>query len=165
MLAVIACRSTYTRYLPISGQCTHPPTPDHHPQARNMNAPAPPLRPRRAHGGWETGASTAGASPGGERDAETDGGAPKASKTGLDARIPAISTPRHEPAHVVARAHERRSPKSQALLRKEGPPTYAILSQNLVLSRFTRFLKGFHRAFNESHPAFVEFSKKAILLS
>ena len=31
---------------------------------------------------------------------------------------------------------------------KEGPPAYAILSRNLVLSRFRRFLKGFHRAFN-----------------
>ena len=34
-----------------------------------------------------------------------------------------------------------------------------------VAKRFTRFLKGFHRAFNESHPAFVELSTKAILLS
>ena len=48
----------------------------------------------------------------------------------------------------VEGARERRSPKGQGLLRKEGPPTYAILSRNLVLSRFTRFLKGFHRAFN-----------------
>ena len=38
--------------------------------------------------------------------------------------------------------------------RKEGPPTYAILLRNLVLSRFTHFLKGFHRALNKSHPAF-----------
>ena len=30
----------------------------------------------------------------------------------------------------VARAREQRSPKGQGLLRKEGPPTYAILSQN-----------------------------------
>ena len=58
-------------------------------------------------------------------------------------------------AHV-ARARERRSPKGQGLLRKEGPPTYAILSQNSVLLQFTRFLKGFHRALNKSHPAFVE---------
>ena len=66
----------------------------------------------------------------------------------------------------VARAREQRSPKGQGLLRKEGAPTYAILSpRNLVLSQFTRFLKGFHRAFNESHPAFVAFSKKAFLLS
>ena len=28
----------------------------------------------------------------------------------------------------VARAREQRSPKGQGLLRKEGPPTYAILS-------------------------------------
>ena len=34
-----------------------------------------------------------------------------------------------------------------------------------TLSQFTRSLKGFHRAFNESHPAFIEFSTKAILLS
>ena len=60
---------------------------------------------------------------------------------------------------------ERRSPKGQGLLRKEGPPTYAILSQNSVFSRFTHFLKDFHRALNESHPAFVELSTKAILLS
>ena len=65
----------------------------------------------------------------------------------------------------VERAREQRSPKGQGLLRKEGPPTYAILSQNLVLSRFMRFSKGFHRAFNESHPAFKELSRKAILLS
>ena len=38
---------------------------------------------------------------------------------------------------------ERRSPKGEGLLRKEGPTTYAILSRNLVLSRFIRFLKGF----------------------
>ena len=40
----------------------------------------------------------------------------------------------------------RRYPKGQRLLQKEGPPTYAILSQNLVLSRFTRFMNGHHRA-------------------
>ena len=34
-----------------------------------------------------------------------------------------------------------------------------------VLSRFTRFFKGFYRALNESHPAFVELSAKVILLS
>ena len=44
-------------------------------------------------------------------------------------------------------------------------PEDPILSRNLVLSRFTPFLKGFHRAFNESHPAFIELSTKAILLS
>ena len=33
----------------------------------------------------------------------------------------------------VARLCDRRSPKGQGLLRKEGPPTYALL-QNLVLS-------------------------------
>ena len=65
----------------------------------------------------------------------------------------------------VEGAQERRSTKGQGLLRKEGPPTYAILSQNQVLSRFTPFLKGFHRAFNESHPAFIELSMKAILFS
>ena len=53
---------------------------------------------------------------------------------------------------------ERRSPKGQGLIRKEGPPTYAILLRNLVLSQFTR---------NERHPdpAFVELSTKAILFS
>ena len=60
---------------------------------------------------------------------------------------------------------EQRSPKGQGLLRKEGPPTYAILSRNLVLSQCTRFLKGCHRALNENHPAFVELSTKTILLS
>ena len=85
----------------------------------------------------------------------------------------------------VGGARERRSTKGKGLLRKEGPPTYGILSRNLVLSRFTRFLKGFHRAlneshpafnfqrklscfliaFNENHPAFVELSTKVILLS
>ena len=65
----------------------------------------------------------------------------------------------------VARAREQRSPKGQGLLRKEGPPTYAVLSRNWVMSRFTHFLKGIHRAFNESHPAFVDLSTKTILLS
>ena len=65
----------------------------------------------------------------------------------------------------VGGARERRSTTGQGLLRQEGPPTYAILSRNSVLSRFTRFLKGFCRALNESHPAFVEHSTKAILLS
>ena len=36
------------------------------------------------------------------------------------------------------------SPKGQGLLPKNGPPMYAILSRNLVLSQFTCFLKGFH---------------------
>ena len=58
---------------------------------------------------------------------------------------------------------ERRSPKGQGLLRKEGPPTNANLLRNLVLSQFTPFLKGFHRALNESHPAFIELSMKVIL--
>ena len=60
----------------------------------------------------------------------------------------------------VGRARERRSTEGQGLLRKEGPPTYAILLRNLVLSRFTRFLKGFRRAPNESHPAFIKLSTK-----
>ena len=34
----------------------------------------------------------------------------------------------------VEGAQERRSTKGHGLLRKEGPPTYVILSQNLVLS-------------------------------
>ena len=50
--------------------------------------------------------------------------------------------------------------KGQGLLRKEGPPTYATVSQNLVLLQFARSLKGFHRAFNESHLAFGELSTK-----
>ena len=34
---------------------------------------------------------------------------------------------------------EQRFPKGQGLLRKKGPPTYAILSRNLVLAPFTSF--------------------------
>ena len=64
----------------------------------------------------------------------------------------------------VEGAQERRSTKGQGLLRKEGHPTYAILSRNLVLSRFTGFLKGHHRAFYESHPALGVFSLKVSLL-
>ena len=56
----------------------------------------------------------------------------------------------------VGGPQDRRSPKGQGLLQKKGPPTYAILSQNLVLSQLTHFLK--------SHPAFVELSTKVILL-
>ena len=60
---------------------------------------------------------------------------------------------------------ERRSLKGDGLLRKGGPPTYATLSRNLVLSGFTRFLKDFRRALNKSQPAFIEHSTKVILLS
>ena len=59
---------------------------------------------------------------------------------------------------------DQRSTKVQGLLRKEGPPTYAILLQNLVLLQFMRFLKGHHRAFCESHPTFGVFSTKVSLL-
>ena len=64
----------------------------------------------------------------------------------------------------------RRSTKGQGLLRKEGPPTYAILSQNVVLSRFTLSLSFERktscsgRAFNESHPASSELSMKDTLI-
>ena len=78
----------------------------------------------------------------------------------------------HKQRHVVESRvaevggpQDRRSTKGQGLLRKEGPPTYAILSQNSALSRFTRFLKGFCKALNESHPAFIEYSAQVILLS
>ena len=90
----------------------------------------------------------------------------------------------------VAGLRDRQYPKGQGLLRKEGPPTYALL-QNLVLSHrvktnvfvaklsnvaiyalFERLSQGFQRkpscirrAFNESNRAFVELSTKAILLS
>ena len=57
----------------------------------------------------------------------------------------------------VEKPQYRRYPKGQGLLRKEGPPKYAILSQNLVLSRFTLFMNGHHRAFVE--PTFVELSE------
>ena len=50
----------------------------------------------------------------------------------------------------VGGTRERRSLKGQGLLRKEGPLTYAIFL------RFTRFLKGFHRAFYKNHPALGE---------
>ena len=43
---------------------------------------------------------------------------------------------------------------------KGRPPTYAILSRNLVLSRFTHFMNGHHRAFYESHPTLGVFSTK-----
>ena len=49
---------------------------------------------------------------------------------------------------------DRRSPKGQGLLRKEGPPTYAIFSRNLILSRFTRFMNGHHRAFYKKSSYF-----------
>ena len=64
----------------------------------------------------------------------------------------------------VARTREQRSPKGEGLLRKGGPLTYAILSRNLVLSGFMRFLKGFRRALNKSQHAFIELSTKIILL-
>ena len=57
----------------------------------------------------------------------------------------------------------QRYTKGQGLLQNEGPPTYAILSRNLVLSQFTRFLIGHHRAFYESHPSLGELSTKFTL--
>ena len=48
--------------------------------------------------------------------------------------------------------------------RKVRVPTNAILSRNLVLSRFTCFLKCHHRAFYESHPALGVFSTTVNLL-
>ena len=64
----------------------------------------------------------------------------------------------------VGGPRDRRSPKGQGLLRKEGPPTYAILSRNLVLLWFTCFLNGHHRAFYKSHPTLGVFSTKVSLL-
>ena len=64
----------------------------------------------------------------------------------------------------VEEPHNRRCTKGQGFLRKDGPPTYDILSQKYVLSRFTRFLKGHHRAFYESHPALGVFSTSVSLL-
>ena len=58
----------------------------------------------------------------------------------------------------------RRCTKGQGHLRKEGPQI-RYLSQILVLSRFTCFLKGHHTAFYESHPALGVFSTKVCLLS
>ena len=55
--------------------------------------------------------------------------------------------------------------KVRVFYERKDPPKYTILSRNLVLSQFKRLLKGFHRASNESHPAFVELWTKAILLS
>ena len=60
----------------------------------------------------------------------------------------------HSRVADVEGTRERRSPKGRGLLRKEGPQTYASLSRNLVLSRFTRFLNCHHRAFYKSHPTF-----------
>ena len=65
----------------------------------------------------------------------------------------------------VGGPRDRRSPKGQGLLRKEGPPTYAILSRNSVLSRFTRFMNGHHRAFYESHPTLGVFLTKVSYVS
>ena len=58
----------------------------------------------------------------------------------------------------------RRYTKGQGLLWNEGPLTYVILSQNLVLSRFIRFFKGHHRAFYESKPDLGVFLPKVSLL-
>ena len=74
----------------------------------------------------------------------------------------------HTPTYRVAdvgEPREWRCMKGQGLLRKEGPPTYTILSRNLVLSRYTCVLKGHHRAFYESHPALGAFSTSVRLLS
>ena len=57
-----------------------------------------------------------------------------------------------------------RFPKVQGLPQKEGPPTYNILSRNLVLPRFMRFLKGFHGAFYESNPDLGELATKVSVL-
>ena len=51
--------------------------------------------------------------------------------------------------------------KRLGLLRKREAPTNAILSRIQVLLLFMRFLKGFRRAFNESHHALEELSMKA----
>ena len=55
-------------------------------------------------------------------------------------------------------------PKGQCFLRKEGLPTYAILSRKLVLTHLTHFIKGFHRAFFKSHPDLGGLSTKVSLL-
>ena len=64
----------------------------------------------------------------------------------------------------VGEPRERWCTKGQGLLRKEGHPTYAILFQNLVSSRLTRFLRGHHGALYKSHPALGVFSTKVSLL-
>ena len=56
-------------------------------------------------------------------------------------------------------------PKGQGLLRKKGPPRWTILLRNWLLSQFTQYLKGFRRAFNESHHSFGELFPKVSLLS
>ena len=64
--------------------------------------------------------------------------------------------------------------KGQCLLRKEGSPTYVFLSRKFSIvaiyslferlsQRIERKLSCFRRAFNESHPAFVELSTKATI--
>ena len=47
----------------------------------------------------------------------------------------------HDQARVadVARTREQHSPKGEGLLQKGGPATYAVFSQNLVLSGIMRF--------------------------
>ena len=57
-------------------------------------------------------------------------------------------------------------PRKDSVLyeRKDLRHVYAILSQNLVLKRFTRLLKGFHIAFYKSPPALGKISTKVSLL-
>ena len=64
----------------------------------------------------------------------------------------------------VEEPHNWRCTKGQGLLRNGGHQTYAILSQNYVLSRFTRFMNGHHRAFYENHPTLGVFSTNVSLL-
>ena len=48
---------------------------------------------------------------------------------------------------------------------KGRTPNIRYFVAKLSIVAIYALLKGFHRAFNESHPAFVELSTKAILLS
>ena len=62
-----------------------------------------------------------------------------------------------------ARAHRAQTYKARSQVGSStngGPSTYAILSRNLVLSRFIHFLKDFRGALNKSQPSFIEFSAK-----
>ena len=64
-------------------------------------------------------------------------------------------------AVICARVAEVGGTWKRCSLRGQGLLRKANLLRNVVLTRFTRFLKGFHRALYESHPhpAFVELSK------
>ena len=54
--------------------------------------------------------------------------------------------------------------KVRVFYKRKGPDIRYFVAKLSIVAIYA-FLKGFHRAFNESHLAFVELSTKAILLS